>query len=215
MTRSPLEQIQDKIVLELSRLPLDKQLAFSASCSERAIDLYKEFAEKSGWGDFSVIRGAMDMIWSHLLEAPVADDRLQTTLVDIENNSPHSDDFDLNEVVLAQDALVCIYTTLRWCLEKKDSSATIVEFSFESLRAARYLVTTNGYWDFGSDPRAEEVDKVIIQEPVIQKEARLQKEDLALLQSQDDLSRDMIISLKHKAEQNRWTSAELFKGLAD
>jgi uncharacterized protein len=47
----------------LKRLPYSHQLAFAASCCERAYPNYASFSEKESWGDVAALRSSLDAVW--------------------------------------------------------------------------------------------------------------------------------------------------------
>jgi len=47
----------------LKTLPFSIQLAFAASCCERAYPNYECFAEKESWGDVKALRSSLDAAW--------------------------------------------------------------------------------------------------------------------------------------------------------
>jgi hypothetical protein len=123
---------------------------------------------------------------------------------------PDVDDFPGDEVVFAQDACVCIGATLDLCLEIKRSPRAIVEFPFEALSKGRCLAYTGGeFWNFGDWPEEIEFDKAVLQDPFVKKEINLQRKDLALLNSQEELSKDIILTLKNRAQQNQWKASDI------
>src|SRR5258708_27906753 len=58
MSVRKFDQMVSRISEDLSRLSPDKVAVFCASCSERFIGLYEEFAEKSQWGIFHLVTSA-------------------------------------------------------------------------------------------------------------------------------------------------------------
>jgi|SRR5215471_5351887 len=208
MSEIGLDRISDRIYQELLILSADRIAAFSASCSERFVGLYEDFVGKSGWGDFSVVRKALDLAWTFLSKKQVSYEQLRRGISNIDRLTPHSDDFDLVETTFAQDACGCVYQALAWCLGKSDSPEAIVECSFEAIRVARTFTLT-GTLDLGSGPSAQQFEKVLVDDPYIQKEIRLKEEDLAILTTARIVSPVVLTELKQRAEQNRWEASDL------
>jgi uncharacterized protein YjaG (DUF416 family) len=204
-----IDDIIATISSELLELPPPRIATFAAACSERFIGFYEEFSAKAGWGDFTLIRAALDAVWSFLSEEARSDRRLEIAYSNVKQQTPHSDDFDIEETLFAQDACICLLEAINWCLGRtKKNPDAIVEFSFEALRFARTLVYT-GCYQLGSSPEAKEFEKLLVREAVIVKEWRLQREDLELIQGAVRLSPDVINTIRTKAEKHRWTTKEV------
>ncbi|MDB0529433.1 YjaG family protein [Ralstonia solanacearum] len=73
MTEKILEFSEDVLREHLAAVPIEKVLAFSASCAELLLPAYDRYANKASLpGDVSrVYRNALDMIWSFALGMPV------------------------------------------------------------------------------------------------------------------------------------------------
>src|SRR5262245_38504694 len=100
------DDIIAKISSELLQLPPPRIATFAAACSERFIGFYEEFSTKAEWGDSTLIRAALDAVWSFLSEDARSDMRLEIADSNVEQQTPHSDDFDIVETLFAQDACI-------------------------------------------------------------------------------------------------------------
>jgi len=209
MIQHKLDQVEDGIFQELSQLPRWKIAAFSASCSERFVGLYEDFSEKASWGNFNLLRHSLNLAWDFLSGEQVSEEQLQSAISDIDRLVPHVNDFDLVETTLAQDACICVVQALAWCVGESDSPPSIVEYSFEALLVARTCAFT-GCLDLGDSPEAAEFEEILVRDPYITKEIRLQREDLQALRS-EEASRDTLITLRKKAVQNQWKAADLLE----
>ncbi|PSB55409.1 DUF416 family protein [Chamaesiphon polymorphus] len=52
-----------EIAIDLKQLPFDFQIAFFASCYERALPIYMLVNGRVGWGDISILRSVGDDLW--------------------------------------------------------------------------------------------------------------------------------------------------------
>jgi uncharacterized protein YjaG (DUF416 family) len=208
MAVAKLDDLLPGISDDLLQLPQPKIAAFAASSSERLIGFCEDFARKSEWGSFALVREALDAVWRFLRGETPSAEGLHTALSDVEQVIPRTDDYGIRETILAQDACICVCEAIEWCLGRSEQPDAIVEFSFEALRIARCVAYT-GYIALGDDPEAEEFEKLLVRDPIITTECRLQREDLALLRSAH-LDTDLISDLQRKAEQNRWSASYVF-----
>lgn len=203
-----LEYISYLLVKDLAGLPQHKIAAFGASCSERMVNYYDEFTKEAEWGDFIFIRSTLDLIWDFLLGEQGTKEKLQAAQSKLDELVPHSDDFGI-EAIFAQDACVCIGVTIDLCLGVWHSAAVIVDYAFGPISNGRCLAITGDIWQFGSGPEEVEFDKAVLEDPFVKKEITLQREDLALLKSQEDLNQDIILTLRNKAQQNQWKASDI------
>jgi uncharacterized protein len=52
-----------KVAIEVSQLPLERQIAFFASCCERLLPIYSLASGQPGWGDISILRAVVNKVW--------------------------------------------------------------------------------------------------------------------------------------------------------
>ena len=194
---------------ELLQLPSPKIATFAASCSERFIGFYEEFAAKANWKPFALIREALNAVWSFLCGDVASREDLLKALYTVEELTPHSDDFDIDEAIFAQDACICIRDAILWCLGRSDAAFAVVEFSFEALRFGRCIANT-GYIQLGSTVEGAEFEKLLMHDSIVCTEYELQRKDLELLQTVE-LSPDVVNSMRLRAEQNRWSVEKVLK----
>jgi uncharacterized protein YjaG (DUF416 family) len=200
-----LQSTRDKLAEDLACLPPQKIVAFGASCSERMVNYYDEFTKEAGWGDFVFIRSMLDLIWEFLLGEQGTKEKLQAAILKLDENL----DELVPDDIFALATCVCIGRTIDLCLGVKQSVAVIVDYAFEPISQGRCLAITGDIYQFGSGPEEIEFDKAIVRDSFVKKEIDLQREDLALLKSQKDLSQDIILLLKNKAKENQWRAKNI------
>src|SRR5438105_4433120 len=116
MKKSSFSIAVEELETRLRGLSPQKVIIFSAACSERYIEFYKEFSEKEEWGDFSQLRNSLDLVWLFLMNDEVTIEELKLRDELLEELAPHADDFDSPEVGVAQLAIGCIMITIEFCL---------------------------------------------------------------------------------------------------
>ena len=93
-----------------------QRAALAAAMAERWIPVYDRFSEEEQWGDAAGLHRILDAVWDHA----GGHKRLTNTDVDrmtaqIEESTPHMDDFEAPEALVAciilKDALRCCRTT--------------------------------------------------------------------------------------------------------
>lgn len=204
MSDIPLDTEIDKIVKELSQLPPPKMAAFAASCAERSITFYEAYCRAVEGVDFAVARRTLDLIWTSLLGEPVSKEELRAAQSITDSQLPEFSEEGPDEVIFAEYAVGCMDEAINWYLEGSLSPENIIESTFEALRIGRCLAMSKGeFYDLGSSLEGEEFERVLARDPFVVKELRLQREDLALLKSQKELSRDLLIALRSRSEQDR------------
>lgn len=192
---------------QLAALSARSMTLFYASCSERFIGLYADFAAKANWGDFQCVRNALDNAWKFLTGGVINPVNLETSLERLEECTPHIDDFDYIETTLAQDVCICVDATLRLCLGKEEF-IPIVEYAFEAIRVSKCIVET-GYYDLGEGAEAKTFEATLLQDERFIEEVKFQQQDINLLSAISYADNKFINNLQQLAIKNKWTVAKL------
>ena len=173
--QTPFQQFLAGLEDQLREVPLPNQLAFAASCSERAYPNYLAFSERQRWGDYTVLRSGIDEAWK--AACGLREDALR--IRELEDRckviTPNSDNFPGEDVTAAQEAAFMVTLLLQFCREGKPSYAVrIATFARDTVDL---YVQTEGAMD-PSDPNIEEK---IAYHPLMRGELQRQKADLATL----------------------------------
>jgi hypothetical protein len=160
---------------QLSDLPFPNQLAFAASCCERAFPNYVCFAKEERWGDPSILRSAIDKTWEVVLGRSYT----LTEIKELENRcrmvTPSSDNFPGIDVTAAQEAAFMVTLLLQFCYDNKTSYAVRIA-TFARDTVDMYIQVHENLAP--SDP---DLEQKIANHPLMQRELDRQKSDLAAL----------------------------------
>jgi uncharacterized protein len=100
-------------------LPVSHQMAFSASCCERAFPNYSRFSREVHWGDPGVFRLALDRMWDHIRTGNLARWEAEGLESDCKALTPDSEQFSSPEGSAAQEAAFMITLLLRSSYDDK------------------------------------------------------------------------------------------------
>ena len=98
-------------------MPWVRQLAFAASCCERAFPNYVVFSGQTGWGDPAVFRQSLDKTWNFIAGEAFPEDEIRELKRRCDEATPDADDFQSATVGPAQDAGFCVQLLLDFCLQ--------------------------------------------------------------------------------------------------
>lgn len=103
---------------ELEFIPSFHTLAFAASICERLLPNYNAFSKSENFGNFYVLRQALDEIWQFLQNNSVDRTRVPQLIYDCDSDLiiPHADDFGVGYALEAQEAAFALCNTLEACL---------------------------------------------------------------------------------------------------
>lgn len=103
---------------ELTELSPVHRLVFAASCCERLLPNYSLVKQEDGWGDPSILRNALNKVWSFIEGQPVNAKQIRQLLKVCQEAVPNADDVSGSQYyVEAQEAASAICFTLEACLD--------------------------------------------------------------------------------------------------
>jgi len=106
----------DVLEAELTGLSPVHRLAFAASCCERLLPNYSLVKQEDGWGDPSILRNALNEVWSFLEGQPVNAKQIRQLLKVCDEAVPNADYVSGSQYdVEAQEAASAICFTLEAC----------------------------------------------------------------------------------------------------
>lgn len=178
----------DLLAEYLEDLPIKHQAAFAASCAERLLPNYKKFSESEGWGDYGLLRQALDGIWLHL--AQNANLNLKDLIKKCDKVIPDTEDFETIYVSFALDAGNAIVETLLF-IQDNEMSRIVDIASFCRDTVDMYIQELDNM-DY-SDPSFEQK---IASHPLMLKELSKQSEDLVLLRNKVTLDEHTLLLMQ-------------------
>jgi uncharacterized protein len=163
----------------LQELPHSHQLAFAASCCERAYPNYVIFFQLARWGGPATLRASLNRIWDFIEGSTSAVDDLVELQQKSETVTPDLDDFSTADIdvqaAAAQEAAFMVRLLLQFCGDNQFSYALrITTFAQDTIDM---YVQASENLD-AADPR---LDEKIAQHPLMVEELRKQESDLLRL----------------------------------
>ncbi len=159
-----------ELVSQLKTLSGNQVALYFAVCGERMLGLYKQFHKTESWGNPTVLNGIVDSIWNYFQRNEISD--WHELLAQIEQVTPHSDDFDNISAAMAQDVCIVVDSAIRAI--NNDPIPQAVEYVFEPLRIM-YSYENTGYLQLGSSSESERLERQLVQTPNVQQELYYQK----------------------------------------
>src|SRR6185503_11546347 len=89
-----------------------QRVALAAAIAEHWLPAYESFSAEEDWGDPASLRRSLDAVWSHLQGPVLARGDVARHIRQIEEITPHMDDFDAEEALIA---CVSVKEALRAC----------------------------------------------------------------------------------------------------
>lgn len=163
----------ESVAQALASLSPKGRLAFALSCCERMYPNYIAFERKSGWGDPTTVRMALDLAWAALGGASIAPESLAQARAHLQTVEPETEDFDTILVSSALDAAASAGLVLQFL--EDGEAARIVEI------ASLCRDTVDMFIQDRSEllPNDPALENRIFNHPLMQAELRRQHDDLS------------------------------------
>lgn len=95
-----------------------QRLAMAAAMAERWLPVYEAFSAAEEWGDPTALRHCLDTVWKHLQGNPLSSSETARYITQVEDSTPHMDDFD---DVAALAACVMLSSALECCRQNNNA----------------------------------------------------------------------------------------------
>jgi uncharacterized protein YjaG (DUF416 family) len=184
----------DVLETELTRLPPAHRLAFAAACCERLLPNYSLVKQEDGWGDFSILRNALNKVWFVIQGQPANEEQIHQLLQVCNEVVPSADEVTGSQYdVEAQEAASAICFTLEACLDHTPKNIIKV--------AKSVMNTIDGYLSamkdvedphWGDEKSLEEQKEEFAKHPFAIREITKQTEDLQSLKKVAKLDADFV-----------------------
>jgi uncharacterized protein len=177
---------------DLARLSPRHQLAFAASCCERAIPNYQRFSRQEGWGNPEVLRRALDYVWRLVGGERATAEELQERIDECRRVTPNLDDFGSVEAASAQEAAFSVLILLEYSSDANPRHA--VRISGFSRDTIDMFVQMRDQ----VDPSSPSLDERVWTDSLMVREIQKQLSDVAQLQSLT-LTQDAVAAFRGQA----------------
>jgi uncharacterized protein len=179
MDASYFRNFLDRLEQELEGLPHSHQLAFGASCCERAYPNYVAFFQLARWGGPAILRASLNRVWDFIEGSSGALDDLAELEQKSEAVTPDLDDFSTSDIdvqaAAAQEAAFMVRLLLQFCRDRQISHpVSIVTFAHDTIDMYVQVIER-------LDPADPRLNKKIAQHPLMVQEIRKQQSDLLKL----------------------------------
>ena len=188
---------------ELEELPPSHRVVFAASCCERLLPNYSAFGREEGWGDFTILRTALDEVWQILQGKPLNVTEISQLIENCVDAVPDADDVSSSYIAEAQEAASAIGVTIQLCLDPTPQDAiAVVRAVKETLFGfVDWIEESKDPTGWGEKPYAE-LTKEIDNHPFSVREMAKQREDLQRLKEVETLDREFLERLRTSSHNN-------------
>lgn len=195
------------LVEHLRDLSTHQLAVFFASCAERLLPLYEAFVELEGWGDALKVRRALDASWTAVEGGVTNDPGLAVEAAEVEAVTPHADDFESVETILAQDACAAVGAALRSALGEAVDPWEVC-CVFEALRVGITYAAT-GYLDLGGGETADKFEEQLGRHPRIVSAFATLDELIARLRHTVPKNAELVREVRTQARVEAWRREEV------
>jgi len=95
-----------------------QRVALAAAIAEHWLPAYESFSAEEDWGDPASLRRSLDAVWSHVQGRALAERDVARHIQQVEEITPHMDDFDAEEALIA---CVSVKEALRTCRDPENT----------------------------------------------------------------------------------------------
>lgn len=184
-----------RVIHSLSSLPDTHRVGFAASCCERLLPNFEAFSKMENWGDPSVLRRALDIVWTVVTGVSLDPKELAELVAEIEPLIPDTEDFASIFTSAAQDAAASLTYTLECCRSG--------EVQLAALPARLAIGTLDIYLNIVNDVKVDVphvadavFEEWLSQSPLIKEEFAKQEKDLELLHSVVEIDTVVLVKLR-------------------
>ena len=109
-----------------------QRLAFAAAMAERWLHVYEKFSTTEKWGDPASLRQSLDAVWTQVMGQNLGTAEVARHLKQLEDCTPHMDDFDAYEALAA---CIILNEALEAC-GSSEHTAPVVRAALSGFEAA-------------------------------------------------------------------------------
>ncbi len=177
---------------ELEFIPSFHTLAFAASICERLLPNYNAFSKNENFGNFYVLRQALDEIWQFLQNNSVDRTRFSQLIYDCDSDLiiPHADDFGAGYALEAQEAAFALCNTLEACLNPTPEA--ILKVAEHATNTIDAFINFDETFSLLQSQDMTKYKQAIASHPLAVREMAKQTEDLRRLKEIEILDREIL-----------------------
>ncbi|MGB1199636.1 MAG: YjaG family protein [Thalassotalea sp.] len=161
--------------LPLNKLSLWQKIAFSAALLERMLPNYQMFSQAAEFGDVSILRNQLNLIWQRLDKSQKVKINYQAQLTKLEEQVPDPESFDFFGVYPALDTSMALMSLLQAMQDNEDDEGFIAVSRLSHNSVSFYLELMLA--QEGEDQEAVEISEdALEQHPLMIWELEMQNE---------------------------------------
>ena len=107
-----LDEYEIFLTEKMTPWTVQQRVALAAAIAEHWLPAYESFSVEEDWGDSASLRRSLDAVWSHVQGRVLAERDVARHIQQLEEITPHMDDFDADEALIACAVLT---DTLQTC----------------------------------------------------------------------------------------------------
>ena len=166
----------DQLESALAKLPSQRhRLAFAAGISERLLPNYEVFSREVGWGNPSLLRSAMDVVWLMVAGGKLRLREIRELQAQIRDLTPDTENFASRLTSAALDAASAVHETLEVAC-RDDAHRVVSIATFASDTVDLFLKERDDM-----DPNNPLLEQRILADPLMSRELKKQHQELQLL----------------------------------
>ena len=167
------------ILASLNALSLWQKTAFSAALIQRMLPNYQLFSQATEFGDVSVLKNQLDLIWQKLGDQKIKIN-LEAQLLKLEDQIPDPEQYDFFAVYPALDCTMALMSLMQGMQNKEESNFDDVsQLSQNSVQSYIEVMLEEENENLGDD----ELNQAIAEHPLMIWENEIQPECLNLLKN--------------------------------
>jgi uncharacterized protein YjaG (DUF416 family) len=167
-----------------------QQLAFGVLCCERLIPNYSAFQNEVGWGDISIVRGALDGVGASFDHKALNSQEIINAALLCESVAPNSENFSSLYVTSAQDTCFAICNLLDFLLES-DTNKIVQVATYATDSVDLYIQEIERI-----SPDDPQLEQKILLHRLMQRELLQQEEDLKAIELASSINQNFLINRK-------------------
>jgi uncharacterized protein YjaG (DUF416 family) len=192
-----------KEIDKLKDLDFEKQVAFAYLTCERLYLNYVYFSQNYDFGNPKILREAIDCIYDNLFEQNPDENKIQSIIQKVEENTPDADDYSVIFVSSALDACTSILDSLDFLIDRDFSKIQSIS-TYGTDTIDMYIQEVENL-DFNTD---KDFQNKINNHPLMKREVAIQTGIISFL-SNKTLDYGDVQTLLHLQENNKKGSLNL------
>ena len=181
---------------QLSRMDLQKQLAFAYLCAKRFFPNYLFFSNNYNFGVPGVLRSGIDLLYNSIFNKTPSSQALEGLIQEIEANSPRPDDFATFYASIAMYSAGVVYESVS-LQTLTDIQRRLMDISTMCTDAVDLFIQERDDMDYNE----EGFEEKILNDPLMQEELGIQIGSIGYLKNSKEITEsDIAILLELQKE---------------